>query len=137
VGTEDIEVRHSAKILGRLIGANGYRHARQIDWAKKKAHGAMKILGYMGAFSSGADPELAHLLYVYLVQSVMVTAVLNTHLTKTDYKNLRATESKILRKVTWAGQRVAQRAIIRENGKDPIDAAIWKAKSGLFERIKC
>jgi hypothetical protein len=129
-------VRHSGKLLGRLVGANGYRHQGQAAWTKRKANGAIKILSYMGAFSAQADTELTHMLYVYLVRSVITTAMLNTHMCATDYKQLRATQAEIYRRGTWAGKRVSQRVIIRELGKEVIDVALWSAKLGLLERIK-
>ena len=120
----EISIRQSAPMLGRLIGPDPSRHTAQVRWARQKAATALKVLSWMGAFAESSPPDLAHTLYTYLVESVLVTMVLNTHLSPADYDR------------NMAGKRVPQWIALRENGWDPIDMKIWSRKMGLMNAIK-
>ena len=135
-GGEPYTVRHSAKVLGRLIGPRMNRHPKQAEWARKKGIGAMKFLGWMGAFSNEVDHHLAKILVTYLVNSVTVSSVLNTQLSDADLIELRKPQAHAARRASRAGQRVAQLAILRELGWTPIDTLIWSSKLGLHETLK-
>ena len=134
-GTQ-LEVRQGAKVLGRLLGPNVERHALQARWAAAKATRGLRVLSRLGAFSMQSSPALSHTLYLYFVQSVMVSAVLNTCLTEADVNTLRTPQAAAARRAVWAGKRVPQRIILRELGWEPIEAAVWRSKLGLFESIR-
>ena len=133
---DSMEVRHSARMLGRLVGPTLQRHPSQALWAKRKAESAIKYLGWMGAFSATADTNLARMLYTYLVESVLVSAVLNTQLTSNDFNELRILQARVARRAVWAGPLVSKMVIIRELGWTLVDAPIWKSKLGLHETLK-
>jgi hypothetical protein len=70
------------------------------------------------------------------MDSVMVNAVLNTHLSHEDWDALRVPQAAAARRAVWAGKRVPARIILRELGWIPVDGAIWKSKLGLMEALR-
>ena len=135
-GRSPITVKHSAKVLGTLVGPHTQRHPKQAEWARKKGISALKFIGWMGAFTDGADTNIAKLLVTYLVNSVIVAAVLTTELTEKDYIELRKPQVEAARRATGAGKRVSQLALLRELNWGPVDAPIWSCKIGLHEAMK-
>jgi hypothetical protein len=131
-----LQLRQSVLALGRLMGPALHRHPKQAVWAKRKAEGALKFLGWIGAFAESSSHKLARLMTTYLVHSVICAAVLNTHLNKEDYQELRKVPAMIARKAVWAGARVAQMVIHRELNWKLVDEVIWLAKIGLHETLK-
>jgi hypothetical protein len=51
-------------------------------------------------------------------------------------QELRKPQAEAARRVTWAGKRVSQLAILRELNWMPVDALIWACKIGLHESLK-
>jgi hypothetical protein len=133
---KSLEVRQAGTLLGRLIGPAIDRHPQQAMWAAAKGKKALSVLSRMGAFSAQATPDLARTLYTYFVQSVMVSAVLNTVLTAADLQLIRTPQAIAARKAVWAGRRVSQQVILRELGWEPIEYPILRSKLGLFEAIR-
>ena len=131
-----LEVRQAGTLLGRLLGPAIDRHPQQAMWAAAKGKKALRVLSRMGAFSAQAAPDLAETLYIYFVQSVIVSAVLNTVLTAADLQLIRTPQAIAARKAVWAGQRVSQQVILRELGWEPIEYPILRSKLGLFEAIR-
>ena len=61
---------------------------------------------------------------------------MTTHLNEKDMQELRKPQAEAARRVTWAGKRVSQLAILRELNWMPVDALIWACKIGLHESLK-
>jgi hypothetical protein len=123
--------------LGRLVGPSRHRHPDQAEFCKVKAKQAAKFLGWLGLHSAEASLDVAEMMCRYLVNSVIVSAVLNTHLRERDLNVLRIPQVQVARKVSWAGQRVSQLPLLRELNWEPIEAVIWYAKLCLQETLKC
>ena len=136
IGDTPLPIHQSAKLLGKLVGPSPERHTNQTGWARKKTKSAIKTMGWMGAFAKETDNRVVHMLYTYLVESVIVNAVLNTHLNERDYKECRRAQTEILRRATGVGARCSPLALLREFGWKAIDARIWSSKIGLHEAIK-
>ena len=94
IGDTPLPIHQSAKLLGKLVGPSPERHTNQTGWARKKTKSAIKTMGWMGAFAKETDNRVVHMLYTYLVESVIVNAVLNTHLNERDSKSTNRNTQK-------------------------------------------
>ena len=136
LGNTEMEVRKTGKLLGKLYGMSPERHPMQIEMARNKAAKSARMVAAMGANAEKADTKLAHFLYTFLVESVLVTHTVHTQLNDQDWLVVRRIQAKLLRRASRAGQRVPIHIIIKEHGWSLVDKAIVQSKLSLHESIK-
>lgn len=136
MGQAPVTVKHSGLLLGKLTGPTPERHPYQATYTADKARCALKTMGWMGAFSRNSSPKAGRLLYTYLMESILVSGVLNTQVSPADCALLRRVQGMVAKRCTWAGRRVSGWIILRELGWTAIDYTLWGAKLNLWEVIK-
>ncbi len=131
-----LKIKKEVELLGEWMGPDPNRCPKQVKETIEAMKKAAKALEWMVWKGSVVNAQIVEGLFETMVGSVAESHLLHTRITKEEWERIEGVKALVGKKFAQIHKRASRRGIIAELGWTTVKGRVWKAKLGLYARLR-